>query len=251
MCFPFLHSTVSGPLITFISINTTEWSTQCTYLSIDNQIILYNNILLLVAQVGLIALGFMVVGLIHITVLPTCWRLNFFSSKIDIKICIFVLFGGHMDWKYHSESRIFTILGDFQEILGIIREILGIIREEGGNCLNIRETPEWFGRVGNTDINNFDALDPDNLAEHVGEGRHERRLASNPMLYVVASSAFALIGTPDPGTPSLHSCRPWETPDTGIMSTLTEEQVSLVQDTWRTAKAKTSMEDLGRDIFLR
>ena len=40
-------------------------------------------------------------------------------------------------------------LGDFREILGIIREILGIIREifvisreEGGNCLNIRETPE-------------------------------------------------------------------------------------------------------------
>ena len=68
-------------------------------------------------------------------------------SKIYIKICIFVSFGGD----YHSESRIFTItiLGDFREILGIIREILGIIREilgtireEGGNCLNIRETPE-------------------------------------------------------------------------------------------------------------
>ena len=36
----------------------------------------------------------------------------------------------------------FPFLGDFPEILGIIREILGIIREEGGNCLNIRETPE-------------------------------------------------------------------------------------------------------------
>ena len=46
-----------------------------------------------------------------------------------------------MDLKYYSESRIFTILGDFLEILGIIREILGIIRE-GGKCLNIRETPE-------------------------------------------------------------------------------------------------------------
>ena len=33
-------------------------------------------------------------------------------------------------------------LHDFREILGIIRESLGIIREEGGNCLNIRETPE-------------------------------------------------------------------------------------------------------------
>ena len=42
-----------------------------------------------------------------------------------------------------SESRIFTIFGDF-------REILGIIWEEGGTCLNIRETPESFGRVGNT-----------------------------------------------------------------------------------------------------
>ena len=47
-----------------------------------------------------------------------------------------------LDCKYHSESRIFTILGDFWEILGIICEILGIIREEGGNCLNIRETPK-------------------------------------------------------------------------------------------------------------
>ena len=60
-------------------------------------------------------------------------------------------FGGDLDWKYHSESKIFTILGDFQEVLGIIREILGIIREEGGNCLNIRETPKWFGSVGNTE----------------------------------------------------------------------------------------------------
>ena len=34
-------------------------------------------------------------------------------------------FGVDLDWKYHSESRIFNILGDF-------REILGIIREEGG-----------------------------------------------------------------------------------------------------------------------
>ena len=47
-------------------------------------------------------------------------------------------FGGDLDRKYHSESQIFTILGDFQEILGIIWEILGIIREEGGNCLNWR-----------------------------------------------------------------------------------------------------------------
>ena len=102
-------------------------------------------------------------------VLPTWWRLNFWRfrnferrqpwrpargvwghppeifSKIDIKICIFMPFAGDLDWiwKYHSESRIFTILGDFREILGIIPEILGIIRE-GGNCLNIWETRDWF-----------------------------------------------------------------------------------------------------------
>ena len=58
-------------------------------------------------------------------------------------ICLIVPFGGGLDWKYYSESWIFTILGD-------LYEILGIIREEGGTCLNIRESPEWFGRVGNT-----------------------------------------------------------------------------------------------------
>ena len=45
--------------------------------------------------------------------------------QIDINMCIFVPFGGDLDWKYHSESRIFTILGDFCEILGIIRELGG------------------------------------------------------------------------------------------------------------------------------
>ena len=53
-------------------------------------------------------------------------------------------FRGDLDWKYHSESHIFTILGDVREILVIIRE--------GTTCLNIRETPEWFGRVGNTEL---------------------------------------------------------------------------------------------------
>ena len=41
------------------------------------------------------------------------------KSKIDIKICVFVPFGGDLDLKYHSESQICTILGDFREILGI------------------------------------------------------------------------------------------------------------------------------------